>query len=177
MLQEDIIILTSAVASFIVFFILQVLIFRYVHPEAILKWIMNIFWLSSLLHIFWFFEIRMMWPEFLPVEAIGIVALSYFVFGLMAFVYILCVFGPSETSIRIRVVRELREGQGHRLSHEELLKRYNGRMVLERRLQRFLQSGEIRLEQGKYTLCKNANAFFMIDAVAQVIQKILGKLL
>ena len=67
------------------------------------------------------------------------------------------------------------KGSKGRLTQDQLLERYNGRMILERRLERFLKSGEIALKDGKYILVNNTNAFFMIDAVAQFIQKALKK--
>jgi hypothetical protein len=50
-----------------------------------------------------------------------------------------------------------------------------GRLILERRIQRLLYAGEIIEQKGKYVLLNKANAFFMIDAVAGLIQKVLKK--
>lgn len=174
----DITILLSAAVSCACFFLLQIVIFRRVHPEDVFNAIMTIFYAASVVHIgVAFFIFGMINPQYDAHDHSSVIftgAVSYFVFALAAFVYILCAFGPSETSIRIRVVRELAASRG-RLTHDQLLKQYNGRMILERRLQRFSKSGEIRSQQGKYILCKNTNAFFMIDIVAQLIRKILKK--
>ena len=171
----DIAILVWAGIFFIIFILLQLIVLRIVHPEAVLRWIVNIFLIVSVGQIAGLtFLFRYLGLEY-PGGLIGMAAVSYFVFGLLAFVYIVCVFGPSETSIRIRLVREFWEAKGGRLTHEELLKRYNGRLILERRLQRLLLAGEIAERQGKYVLIGKGNAFFMIDAFAGLIQKILTK--
>ena len=174
-LPFDYAILVSSGISFLAFFILQVIVFRMVHPEAVLRWIMNIFMIVSVLHLF----VMAIAYNYLQLNYPGgllfMAAVSYFIFGLTAFVYILCVFGPSETSIRIRLVRELQDVKGGRLTRDELLKKYNGRLILERRIQRLLYAGEILEQNGKYVLLNKANAFFMIDAVAGLIQKILRK--
>ncbi len=168
----DALIIAVSFASFAVFFILQMIFFRLMHQEAVLKAIMVIFVLTSLGH---FMASPLIAGTLGPQAALStgetilIALLSYLLFGLAAFVYILCVFGPSETSIRIRVVREIFEGEAHGLSHTELLGRYNAKMVLERRLERLLRSGEIIERNGKYILIKKANFFFMIDTVANLI--------
>jgi hypothetical protein len=174
-LSFDLAILVCSGISFLAFFLLQVIVFRIVHPEAVLRWIMNIFMIVSVLHLFTMAIAYNYLQLDYPGGVLLMAAVSYFIFGLIAFVYILCVFGPSETSIRIRLVRELREIKGGRLTHDELLKKYNGRLILERRIQRLLYAGEIIEQNGKYVLLNKANAFFMIDAVAGLIQKILKK--
>ncbi len=168
-------ILTAVACSFIVFFILQMVVFRMLHQEAVLKAIMIIFMVTSLVHLVGSF----LYAD--QIAAAGLsgkvifVAVSYLIFGLAAFVYILCIFGPSETSIRIRVLRELQEAPERRLSHGELANRYNARMVLERRLERLARSGEIIERAGKYTLIKKTNFFFMIDSVANTIHSFIKK--
>lgn len=171
----DLAILVSSLLSFLVFFILQVVVFRLVHQEAVLRWIINIFGIASVMHLaslaVYFGVVNPVYPGGLLFMA----GVSYFLFGLMAFVYILCVFGPSETSIRIRVVRELNEVKGGRLTHDALLKRYNGRIILRRRMERLILAGEIAEENGRYLIKNKSNAFFMIDAVAGLLQKIVRK--
>jgi len=174
-LSLDLAILVCSGSSFLLFFLLQVIVFRMVHPEAVLRWIMNIFMIVSVLHLFTMAIAYNYLQLDYPGGVLLMAAVSYFIFGLIAFVYILCVFGPSETSIRIRLVRELEGVKGGRLTHDELLKKYNGRLILERRIQRLLYAGEIVEQNGKYVLLNKANAFFMIDAVAGLIQRILRK--
>ena len=171
----DIAILEWAGIAFAVFILLQLIVLRMVHPDAVLRWIVNIFIIVSIGQIIGLaFLFHHLGLEYLG-GLIGMAVVSYFIFGLLAFVYIVCMFGPSETSIRIRLVRELWDAKGGRLTHDELLTRYNGRLILERRLQRLLLAGEIFERQGKHVLVGKGNAFFMIDAAAALIQKVLKK--
>ena len=171
----DLMILASVAASFIVFILLKVVIRRMVHPEAVLRWIVNIFLMSSVVHCVALALVYDFFGGHYPGGLLFAAVISYVTFGLLTFVYIVCVFGPSETSIRIRLVRELSQARGGRLKHEELLRKYNGRLILERRLQRLILAGEIAQRQGKYILLGKANAFFVIDAVAGWIQKMLKR--
>lgn len=171
----DLAILFASAGSFLFFFILQVIVLRIVHEDAVLRWIINIFCVASIGHfalLALFFSVSS--PEY-PGGLIFMTAISYVLFGMMAFVYILCVFGPSETSIRVRVVRELYDIKGAKMTHDALLKRYNGEAILKRRIQRLQLAGEISLENGKYFIKNKSNAFFLIDAVAGILQKILRK--
>lgn len=171
----DGVVIISAGASFVVFFILKAIVFRLVDPDAVLKWIMNVFAVTSVLHmagiVFW----NHLSSEQFAGSFLLMAAVSYVLFGLAAFVYILCVFGPSETSIRIRLLRELHEQKPGRLTHEALLEKYNGRIILKRRLQRLLLSGAIVEHNGRYEIKNKSNAFFFIDAVAAFIQKCVRK--
>lgn len=56
-----------------------------------------------------------------------------------------------ETSIRVRILRELRGEQGT-LSEEELLARYNDQIILRTRLERLLSGSQIEFVDGRYRL-------------------------
>src|SRR5262245_38279688 len=128
----DLLTIVSAVTSFAIFFLLQVVIFRIVHPDAVLKWIVNIFAITTIIHCLGLIALSHVLAHPFHGSLLLLAGVSYFLFGLTAFVYILCVFGPSETSIRIRLLRELQEDKNGRLSREALLAKYNGQMVLTR---------------------------------------------
>ena len=78
----DIAILGWAGISFAVFILLQLIVLRIVHPDAVLRWIVNIFIFVSIGHItglafvFHYFSIEY------PGGLIAMAAVSYFVFGL-----------------------------------------------------------------------------------------------
>lgn len=167
----DIFICVSVAVSFFVFILLKIVILRMVHPEAVLRWIVNIFLMSSVVHCVGLALVYGHIARDLPGGFMFAAGVSYSIFVLLAFVYIVCVFGPSETSIRIRIVRELAQAKGGRLTHDELIRRYNGRLILERRLKRLILAQEIIEQNGTYVLRGKANAFFLIDAVANWISK------
>jgi hypothetical protein len=177
--QFDETVITGAAAAFGIFVVMQMIVFRLLHQEAVLKAIMVIFVLTSAVQVIGLSYVLTAHDVFLfaggIITKVCLVGFSYLIFGLTAFVYILCVFGPSETSIRIRVVREIFEGPQHSLTPKELASRYNAAMILERRLDRLLRSGEIVLEQGTYRLIKKANFFFMIDSIANLIHRVIKR--
>jgi len=100
-----------------------------------------------------------------------IIFLSFIVYGLLVFVYILCVFGPYETSIRMRIVREIYGAGQQGLTLENLLKNYNIRGILQVRLERLKGAGDIAVKDGKYYIRQHCNIFFLIESIAHQIQQ------
>ena len=58
-----------------------------------------------------------------------------------------------EASVRIRILREIAEA-GCDLSREEVLSRYNAQTILESRLERLVQSGQLKECESRYFLGK-----------------------
>lgn len=91
--------------------------------------------------------------------------------GLLCFVYVLCIFGPYETSVRMRLVREIAQGGPKGISLQELLGRYNSETIVNLRLQRLLGSGDIIENNGRYRIARRGNFFFIFDGIAGVIKQ------
>jgi hypothetical protein len=74
-----------------------------------------------------------------------------------------------ETARRIRLLRELQDGGG-RLSHRQLLTRYNAAEIVGRRLKRLLGTGQIVLRDERYFI---GNPAVLSIAKAMVMLKVL----
>ncbi len=64
-----------------------------------------------------------------------------------------------ETARRIRILRELYDSK-EGLSYGELLERYNANMIIEVRLKRLIDSGQIELKNGRYFIRVHLVLFF-----------------
>jgi len=170
----DLVTVLAGCLSFIVFLIIQGITFRWVNPERLLKSlfgavvIMMLFplVLMGLLFNLGFVKASLsvwLWGSFLAVS----------IEGLLSFVYVLCFFGPYETSIRMRLVREIGAKGG--ISLKELLLRYNPEIILKIRLQRLLGSGDIIENNGRYKAIKAQNLFFIFQKIANVLKKWIGR--
>jgi predicted transcriptional regulator len=91
---------------------------------------------------------------------------------MLGFCY-LNVISLGETARRIRIIRELYNSRDG-LSLEEILQRYNSQEILERRINRLMDSGQITHQNGRYYIGKQ---FVLIVAKLLVIMKqiVLGK--
>ena len=78
-----------------------------------------------------------------------------------------------ETARRIRILREIYDSK-EGLSMEEILKRYNAKEIIERRIKRLLKNRQIIYKDGKYYIGK---PIMLVIAKIIVIMKVilLGK--
>ena len=95
--------------------------------------------------------------------------------GLLCFVYVLCVFGPYETSVRMRLVREIFKAGPGGITAEELLRRYNNEIIVEIRLRRLIGSKYIIHKDGFYRAGSGTNVFFLFDIITGVLTKMIGR--
>lgn len=170
-------ILTNAVAlvSFGLFMLTHVIICRRMSAEDLLKtlWascastmvlpvvLMGILYISGLLQ--------------LATEAwLCAAVLATLVHGIMCFVYVLCVFGPYETSVRMRLVREIGNAPSKGMPMAILNQRYNNETIVNIRLRRLLGSKYIKEHNGSYTAGVANNVFFVFDIVVKFLVKMIG---
>ena len=110
-------------------------------------------------------------PNLILSERFLVFIFSFWIYAMASFFYVLCIFGPYATSIRLRLIRELDTPQGRTLA--EINSAYNDRTILDLRLKRLLASGDVYLEGGTYKIGRANNAFFAIDGVARKLHALI----
>lgn len=83
-----------------------------------------------------------------PNDKFPVLLLNLLIYALLGQCYSEFV-GIGETSIRIRVLREILEAEGG-LSMEEILNRYNAREIVDVRLARLVRGGQVIYKNGRY---------------------------
>ena len=101
--------------------------------------------------------------------------LALLITGLMSFIYIASIFGPYETSIRMRLVREIAKGKEAGISFEALLKSYSDKTILDIRLRRLVGSGDVIEKDGIYYQGSKRNFFFAFETIALTLKKWIGR--
>ena len=178
----DQLIVLSVLASYGFFVALHLVAFRFLKPEQVLSSLMMVAIFAGGGHFGFFYLLYKNIPAFHILEPgemfseifllFPAAALSFFILGLLVFVHVLCLLGPYETSIRLRLIRELYRGPLSGMSAKELLENYNAVFILEKRLKRLTTSGEL-IRQGEiYKINKQINVFFFIDFIVVFLQKI-----
>ena len=104
-----------------------------------------------------------------------VAVLASLIHGILCFVYILCVFGPYETSVRMRLVREIFNAPAEGIRADELDRRYNNTTIVEIRLRRLTGSQYILEDKGVYRIGSTINAFFVFDIMTGILNKMIGK--
>lgn len=168
----DMLTVAAGFFSFGIFLSVHLIAFRRVPPERLLRsllaCVMVLMGLPVLLMvIFYMFKgASAPWQAWL---CAGLLALV--IEGLLCFIYILCVFGPYETSVRMRLIREIALAGPGGISMDELWQRYNTQTIVDVRLRRLVGSGDIIEKDGSYRSGGRKNIFFLFDAIAQILKK------
>ena len=166
----------TAVFSFVIFLLVHFISFRWVQPERLLRSLLLCVIAVMTLPVFlmFFFYIFKVADEALPVWLCAAI-LAVVIQGLMSFMYVLCIFGPYETSVRMRLIREIAWGAAKGISSQELADRYNAKVMVDIRLQRLVGSGDIAQKDGRYRVIKSGNLFFIFDAIAGILKRWIGR--
>ncbi len=168
---DDFLILANSLGCFFLFAFLQLVIFRFLGTKEVLKMLMILIigagFLNILISLINFYSRSL--------EIVFVVSLSSLVlYGLMAFLYIICIFGPYESSVRLRIIRELYKVYPSSITLAELLKEYNSQKIIDRRLQRLTFSNDITWDGIFYQISRKKNFFLISDKIAACL-KILTK--
>jgi hypothetical protein len=172
----DILTVGVAIFSFVIFLLVHFITFRWVRPERLLKsllvCVIAIMGFPALLMgiLFIFKTVDETFQAWVCAAILAVV-----IQGLMSFMYVLCIFGPYETSVRMRLVREIARCGSDGISPRELSRRYNSEIIVNLRLQRLIGSGDIIEKDGRYRVIKSGNIFFIFDAIAGVLKKWIGR--
>jgi len=165
----DQIIVACGMGAFIVFVLAHIMALRCMPAAGILDAVQKLFYFGILA--------LTAAVSFLPglsvTDKFPVFIFSLCAYGLASFVYVLCIFGPYATSIRLRLISELDAPQGKTMA--EISRTYDSKAILDLRLKRLLASGDIRFDGDRYHIAKAHNAFFIIDAGARALHAIMQK--
>ena len=158
-------------SSFGVFLLIHLIIFRWVRPESLLKSLLVCVVVVMGFPVLLVGILYILKAADAPLQAWACAAvLALAIQGLLSFVYILCIFGPYETSVRMRLVREI-AASSTGISKEELLQKYNAETIVNIRLRRLMGSGDITQKDGLYRVVRRKNFFFIFDAIAGSLKR------
>ncbi len=175
-MNMDILTVVSAGIGFILFLTVHVISFRRIPAEGLLRSLvvctLSVSWfpamMISIIYLAGVIQISFaVW--------LSSITLATFLLGLLCFVYVLCIFGPYETSVRMRLIREIAGAEDKGISLDELLQRYNAEIITRIRLKRLMGSGDVIEKAGFYKLGRQGNFFFIFKAIARIIQKCIAK--
>jgi hypothetical protein len=152
--MTDIMIFVSAVIAFVVFFIVHVIVFRRIDHAQVIRWVIIVYGVSLMGLIGTLL--------FLHVDIFSII-LSWILFSQAIAVYILWIFGSVESSLRLHLLHAIAKAGGQGISIQKLQRLYTNEQMMEKRLHRFLASGEIREIQGRYHWSKKISYFVLND--------------
>lgn len=158
LLFMDQIIAGSAIIGFLIFFILQLSTSRLIDPRSVMKWIFSLYMLSfpSLGFVQFYFE-RKLLPSLFRLtwtDQVILFIFSFFLFSTIVWVYVLAIYGTIDSALRVRLLSDI-AGRGTKgISEGELLKTYNCRIIIQKRLDRMIKGDILKVIKGKYTVAR-----------------------
>ncbi len=168
----DLILTTTAALVFIIFLSFQIVLFRHVSHERVIFWLAVVYIgvglplaiTSSIL----------LFPAEISRTLFSIIVV-FALYSLLVFIYILGVFGIMESSIRIRLLTEV-AGKGKKgLPLSKLLTYYNRETIIQKRLNRFVSSGDLLYKNGTYRATERYSLFLLPSQMLRFIWNLYGK--
>ena len=167
MAKLDLMIIVCALGAFAVFVAAHIVTSRRLADEKIfgIIQIVFLFGAGALTAAVW------LWPGLNTADRLMAFVSALGVYGLASFFYVLCLFGPYATSIRLRLIKELDVPAGKTLA--VVKDSYNDQVILDTRLKRLLSAGDISCAAGVYKMVRSKNVFFVIDALARKLHALI----
>ena len=154
-------VIACGTSAFAVFVLSHIVFFRCLPADKVIHAVQKAFFCGILVLM----VIISLLPQWGLADKCLVFIFSSGVHSLMSFAYVLCIFGPYATSIRMRLIKELDTPDGKTLAGIE--RTYNDRTILDARLKRLLAAGDVRLNGDQYAVSDGHNAFFIIDLIAR----------
>ena len=165
----------NSLATFITFILLQIAVFRFVRRENVLNWLVYLFCAAAGVDIIisgcYLWQNQIIQFSSL-IEILYIYILMLCIYGLVSFCYVLSIFGVHESSIRLRIIRELDEKGPEGISWEGLSQHYNAGMILKIRLGRLVASRDLIFDGEFYWLNNRHNVFSVIHSVGRLLKSV-----
>lgn len=90
------------------------------------------------------------------------------VFGFAALLFISSVFSAFEASLTVRLLIEIAKAGGTGITKTSILSRYNRDVIVKKRIERFLGSGDLTVTEQGYKVSLNASFFRFREFVFRV---------
>ena len=166
--------LLGAASALIFFSAAQAVLFRSIPARNVLAALKRLYALTTIVDLAATGEIGLILGVCRSEDRLGF-GLSLFVSwtlsSLLALCYVLFIFGPFESSIRLRLIRELGLAGGEGLSQEEILMRYCARDILDRRLERLVAAQELSFDGRAYRVRNRLSFFLGLDLVSRCLSR------
>lgn len=101
-----------------------------------------------------------------------VVALTMVIYTLMAWSYILGIFGITVTSVRMQMLSEIAKSGSRGITIDALLKHYNRKRMVSQRLFRLVSSGELKEVGGRYFIRRKISPFLVHVYLQRMLLKL-----
>ena len=165
----DTAILFTVFLSFVVFVLLQIIVFRRIPRRQVLVWMVIVFVAAGFIANI---TLLLLKHDISGNMLLFFLGISWLLYGLISLIYILALFGIVESSIRIRLLAEVIRSGEKGITLKELYRKYNREVIIKKRLERFVASGDISFDGTYYMVKRKLSMFSLPGAVFSVLWKL-----
>jgi hypothetical protein len=156
-MSPDAYIIVYAVSAFCVFVFLQAAAFRMIRQDDAIRWIMKLYCLVGAVLV-------------LAASGDAVIALgSFMIFSGFSFVYVLCLFGPVEASLTLRILSEIYGSRPNGITEAGILRCYNKKIIVRRRINRLVKSGDLTRVREAYYRTGKLTAFSVREKIINLV--------
>lgn len=163
----DVYILSTAAGRFFLFLIVHFLVIRLVKAVNLIQWFIFPLALSiiltTLLELIWF-------PRTIEVYITILISIIYTC--LFVIIYLLGFFGMMLASLRIRLLTVISGRASKGISQAEILSVYNKEKIVQHRLDRLVQNGDLGIHKNQYFVRKHFSPFFIHGLIFDLLKKL-----
>jgi hypothetical protein len=164
----DITVVLYSCICFLVYLTMQAVIFRFIHPDRALIWLMKLYCLVEGAALIFGLSISGGYSYG------GFALWQWSIFSLCTAVYIFCVFSFTEASITLRILREIAGTNSTGITKMNIWKRYNTKTIVGKRISRFILGGDIEKVRGLYKWKKVWSPFIVREKIITCIRLLFG---
>ena len=157
-------ILIFSFASFISYLVASAVTFRFIHPDRALIWLIKLYCIVEGIALLAGYGI---WNT---QAFIAIACWQITIYSLLILLYVGSFFSFTEASITLRILMEIAMRSGRGITKNDIWKRYNTKTIIERRLSRFIQGGDIVKKGRVYTWKNSASPFILRQYIVSIVQ-------
>lgn len=154
----DILIVVSAVIFFLIFLGIHIVTFRTTGDSEVLK---KLVYNVVIVGVFQMISVVIAVRQASLSLVVAVVALTFVLYMLMAWCYILGIFGITVTSVRMQILSEIANSASNGITSGGLMKKYNRKRMIAQRLFRLVSSGELKKVGGRYLLRRKISPFLV----------------
>jgi hypothetical protein len=146
----DSFVIINAVMAFFLFFILHIMVFRFINASKVLKGLVYVFIAAGFIDFIFGWALNLIWYHLSVTNLIISLVLDVLLYFNLTLFSILAFFGISVTSLRIHILSLIGRSREGGLSYGQILEEYNKDIIIKTRLTRLIGSGVLRKAEGKY---------------------------
>ncbi len=172
----DTFIVASVILESGLFLCLQILVFRHVKQQLVLKWLTYLYFTAGLTGAF--IEYLILSQSLNVSEQLILLPVILFInftlYSLCVFIYIISIFGALESAIRIKLLDLVNCAGNIGIKETDILRKYNKNIIIRKRLQRMASSGELSVKNNVYRINRRWSLIFIPALLTKYICRIYG---